>query len=114
DSTLVKWASQSEPWSNSVEVVENKVHTYRFEIQSNRDRPGGPGGAGMRGGPAAPGGIPGGGPRGGPPAGIGPPPPTPPPGLGGPPGTGQGGSGDLRHFLLAFRECQSAKFSIES
>ena len=31
-----KWASQSEPWKTSVDVVEGKAHTYRFEIQSNR------------------------------------------------------------------------------
>src|SRR5262249_13951731 len=36
-----------------------------------------------------------------------------PPGPGGAPGSGQGAS-DLRHFILTFRDCQSAKFSIES
>ncbi len=86
---LVKWASQSKPWSNSVEVAENKVHTYRFEFQSTRDRSGGPGGPGMAGGPGG---------------GVG----------GGLPATPSRGVGDLRHLFLAFRECKSAKFAIES
>ena len=102
-----------------------KLQTYRFEIQSNRDRgrrPGGP--PAGRGGRAGPGG-PGGRTRarwtraGGPVGGQRPRRRSAAGGrrhrraVGGPPGTGQGG-GDLRHFLLAFRECKSAKFSIES
>jgi arylsulfatase A-like enzyme len=73
------------------------------------DGPGGPGGPGRRGGPGA-GPVDGdrrggpGGPGGG--------------GRGGGPGGGSGGSSqrsaDLRHFVLSFRECKSAKFSIES
>ncbi|MCI0539997.1 MAG: sulfatase-like hydrolase/transferase, partial [Verrucomicrobiales bacterium] len=105
DSAVVKWASQSEPWNTSVEVAENKVHTYRFEIRSDRDRRGGPGGRGGGPGPGGPGGPGGAGP-GGPGARGG-------PGGGPPPGPGPS-SGDLRHFFITFRECQSPKFSIES
>lgn len=132
-----KWTSQSEPWKGSADVVDGKTDTYRFEVQSSRGSsrrgggrggppgPGGPdgaGGPGGRGGPPGPDGPDGpggpdrgrgGGPGGGPPPGAGPPPGGPPPGFGGPPGAGQGGS-DLRQFLLAFRECQSGKVSIES
>ena len=67
DAELVKWASQSETWTNALEVVADKLNTYRFEIQPNRN----------------------------------------------PPGTNQN-VGVLRHFSIAFHECRSAKFSIES
>jgi arylsulfatase A-like enzyme len=92
DPALVGWASQTNAWDTSVDVEENKLHTYRFEIRSNR------GSGGGRGGPPGAGG----------------------PGMGGPGGGGRGGGGsglnpgDLRHFLLTFREGKSAKFSIES
>ena len=157
DAALVTWASQTEPWNTSADVLENKLQTYRFEIRSDRDRSGGrggPGGGGGRGGPdganrpGGPGGpaaAPGGpgarrGPDAGPGAGGGPDMAARgpdggagrrggangggrPPGGGGPPGGGPGGgggggtsqgSGDLRHFALAFRDCKSARFSIES
>ena len=71
------------------------------------DGPGGPGAPDRRGGP---GGAPGDGGRRGGPGGPG----------GGPGGTPQGGGGsgqrssDLRHFVLTFRDCKSAKFAIES
>jgi len=149
EAALVSWASQSEPWKTSADVVENKLQTYRFEIPSDRDRAGGRGGpAGGRGGRGAPdgggragpadggnrpGGMPAGldrgragpdggaVPRGGPdgggrPGGAG---ARGPRGGGGPPpadgtaGPSQG-SGDLRHFTLTFRDCKSARFSIES
>ncbi len=71
------------------------------------DGPGGPGVTGRRGGPGGPGGNARGGGPGGPPQGMG--------GFGGPGGgaTGQRNT-DLRHFVLTFRDCKSAKFSIES
>jgi arylsulfatase A-like enzyme len=173
DEALVKWASQSESWKTSADVEENKPHTYRFEIPSDRDRSGRGGGGrgrpdGAGGGAAGP--NAGGGARGGPdragggdkrpddagkrpdgaakttdgadkgPEGAGkvtdgaakprdganrgpdaapgagrggPVPALTPPAPGGAPGSGQG-SGDLRHFILTFRDGQSAKFSIES
>ena len=55
-----------------------------------RGGPGGPGGGGRGGGPGAA-----------------------PPGTGGSGGSSQR-SADLRHFVLSFRDCKSAKFSIES
>ncbi|MBI3413705.1 MAG: sulfatase [Verrucomicrobia bacterium] len=67
DAETVKWASQSESWTNALEVVADKLNTYRFEIQPERN----------------------------------------------PPGTNQN-TGGLRHFSMAFHECKSAKFSIES
>jgi arylsulfatase A-like enzyme len=112
-----KWASQSESWKGSADVVEGKTDTYRFEVQPNRGGSregrgrGGPPGPGGPGGPVGPPGGPDrgrGGPGGGPPPGAG-----PPPGGGGPPASAQSGS-DLRQFLLAFRECQAGKISIES
>ncbi len=33
DAEAVKWASQSDTWTNAVEVVAEKPNTYRFEIQ---------------------------------------------------------------------------------
>ncbi|GEM_PF-609958 len=44
DSALATWASQTNTWNPSVEVAENKLQTYRFEVRPNR-----PGGG--RGGP---------------------------------------------------------------
>src|SRR5262245_47481103 len=61
DAALVKWASQTEPWNTSADVVDNKSQTYRFEIRSDRDRSGGRGGPG-----GGRGGGPDGGGRGGP------------------------------------------------
>jgi len=131
DEALVKWASQTESWNTSNDVVENKLHTYRFEVRFDRDRtgqrgggrgPGGPpgGGAGGPGGPPGPDGGTGRGRRGGPDGGGGgrggggPAPGfMPPGGFGGAPGP-NAGSGDLRHFAIAFRDCKSGKFSIES
>src|SRR6185369_13619916 len=37
DAALVDWAEQSEKWNTSVDVAENKLQTYRFEIRSERD-----------------------------------------------------------------------------
>jgi hypothetical protein len=133
DDALIDWAAQTEKWNTTAEVVDNKVQTYRFEIRSNRDRPPGGGGgnrppggpapggrapdmaAAPPGGPGAPGGPDGGGRRdrgGGPRPGGG----GAPPGGPGPGGSAQAnqGSGDLRHFTLSFRDCKSARFSIES
>lgn len=114
DSALVSWASQTNSWNTSVDVEENKLHIYRFKIPSNRGPSGGggPPGAGGPGGPAmmpflgGPGGSADQAGSGGP-GGL-----FPFPG-GGPPGASQG-AGDLRHFFIAFRECNSAKFSIDS
>jgi len=130
DAALVDWAEQTEKWNTSVDVVENKLRTYRFEIRADRDRPIGGGGAPNARGRGSPGAAPSGtntarmGPDRGPGPGGGPAGPGPggggrgPGGGGGtPPGGSSGtsqGSGDLRHFLLAFRDCKSAKFSIES
>ena len=123
DSEIVDWASQSEKQDTSVDVIDDMFHTYRFELQSDGNRPGGRrGGPGRRGGRRGPDGRGGpGGPRGGPPPGFDPPPGFPPPpgfgpprGFGGFPGRDRG-MGDLRHFSLTFRECANgANFSIES
>ncbi len=67
DSEMTKWASRSETWTNALEVVADKLNTYRFEVQPGR----------------------------------------------GPSGTNQS-AGVFRHFSIAFHECKSAKFSIES
>ncbi|MDA1272740.1 MAG: sulfatase [Verrucomicrobia bacterium] len=63
DAALVDWASKSDSWNGSVEVVDGQVHTYRFEVSSAGSGRGGRGGPGVRGGP--------GGNRGGPPNGAG-------------------------------------------
>ena len=36
ESEVVKWATQSEPWKSSSDVVEGKINTYRFEVASSR------------------------------------------------------------------------------
>ncbi|HXG47564.1 MAG TPA: sulfatase, partial [Methylomirabilota bacterium] len=133
EEAMVRWASQSEPWNGTNDVVEGKLQTYRFEIRSTRGPRGGsrgdprPPGGGAPPGPPRPGdmnGPTGGGapnPPGGPPMD---PPPRGPGGRGGgdrgggpPPGDGgssRGSTGDLRHVLIAFRDAESAKFAIES
>ena len=126
DSELVNWASQSKSQDSSVDAVDDRSHTYRFELRSGGNRPGGrrgdPGRRGGRRGPGGGGGPGGpGGPGGGPPPGFMPPPGfapppgfTPPRGFGGFPGQGRSRQ-DLRHFSLTFRDCaDGANFSIES
>jgi len=126
---LNEWASRNQ-WNTTNDVAEGKLQTYRFEIRADRGSGGGgppagggnrgPGGAGavtnrpprgaapdMAAGRAGAARGPGGGP-GGPPAG------GTPAGGGGGPGGGNQASGDLRHFTLTFRDCKSAKVSIES
>ena len=68
ESAVMKWASQSEPWKGSSNVVEGKINTYQFDVSSSRGSSSGGGGKGA----------------------------------------------DVRHFFMTFRECKSAKFSIES
>lgn len=122
DKALVSWASQTEPWSTSVDAMDGKLQTYRFEVQAGGGSAGGPGGPPAPAGPVMPtapgkpggaGGATAGAPGLSPTPGPTPAPVPPPAGPGSPPGKGPS-KGDLRHFLLAFRECQSAKFSIES
>ncbi len=94
DEAAVKaWAVQTNSWDASVDIEDNKVQTYRFEIKADRGRQGNPP-------PAGPGGMGG-------------------PGPGGSPTTDrprlpEPRDGDLRHFFLTFRDAKSAKFAIES
>lgn len=66
EAAIVNWARQTNSWDTSVDVKENEIETYRFEIRGNRG------------------------------------------------GGGGGGNRDLRQLFITLRECNSAKFSLES
>lgn len=142
EKAVLGWASQKEAWKTSVDAEDGKVQTYRFEVQSEPPL-GGPNATSPTPGPNGPvkSPPPAGGPgnTAAPPAELKTPaPPTattpaavtpnapmavptaaapaptpPPPATGGSPATNPSRA-DLRHFLIAFRECKSGKFSIDS
>jgi len=97
DTAMLKWAGEPKSMHTPVYVTEGRLQTYRFEIQPGPDpaaEPAAPGSAtaGLLPQLMAAAGF------------------TPTTGAR-PPGTA---SGDFRHFLIAFRECNSGRFSIES